>query len=97
MTIETLELTEYNENQGKGEPIFKNLEILNDVNVSLSAQIGTAKINIGELLAAKKGKTIKLDQHIDAPIELYLHGKCIAKGMLVAVDDNFGIEITELA
>ncbi len=66
------------------------------VKASLTVVVGTAEITIGELLGARRHQVLKLDRAVDAPVDILLEGHVVARGTLVAVDDHFGVRITEL-
>jgi flagellar motor switch protein FliN/FliY len=51
---------------------------------------------VGELFALKRDSVLTLDAALDAPVELRLGGKLVALGQLVAVEDRFGLRITEI-
>lgn len=76
---------------GLDSPIFK------DVSVELQAKLGSVTMSIGELLALKSGAVLKLDLKLNDTIELRLNQSLVAKGEIVAVDDNFGVRIVEVA
>jgi flagellar motor switch protein FliN/FliY len=53
-------------------------------------------MTVGQLLAAREGQVLALDRSVDAPVDLLLEGKVVARGQLVAIDGSFGVRITEL-
>jgi len=69
---------------------------LHQVKAKLTVCVGTAELSVGELLGAKDQQVIRLDQTLDHPVEILLEGQVIARGTLVAVDEHFGVRITEL-
>ena len=71
--------------------------ILKDVPVRLSARLGQAEMSLQELLALKGGSVVKLDLKMNEPVELRLNDAVVAYGEIVAVDDNFGVRILEVA
>lgn len=73
-----------------------NFSLVEDVKVRVEARLGGADISIAELFALKRDSVLALDAALDAPIELRLGGKVVALGQLVAVDDRFGLRITEV-
>lgn len=73
-----------------------NFSLVEDVKVKLDARLGGADISIAELFALKRDSVLALDAALDAPIELRLGGKVVALGQLVAVDDRFGLRVTEV-
>lgn len=66
------------------------------VKAQLQVCVGEAIMTVGELLAAKQGHVIALDRKIDQVVDVLLEGRVVARGQLVAVDDVFGVRITEL-
>lgn len=73
-----------------------DLDLLADVVLELSAEIGRAELSIDDILKLRAGSVIELDKLAGEPVELYVNEKCIARGEVVVVDDRFGIRITEL-
>lgn len=71
--------------------------LLDSVKVSLSVVVGQAHITLGELMGLKESALLKIERAVDAPIEVLVNGNVVARGQLVAVDDNFGVRITEIA
>jgi flagellar motor switch protein FliN len=74
----------------------KDLSLVGHVKVSLVAEVGKAEMTVDELFRLHKQDVLKLDQNVEAVVTLLLNGKAIARGELVAVDDNLGVRITEL-
>ncbi|MFI4973103.1 MAG: flagellar motor switch protein FliN [Caulobacterales bacterium] len=82
----------------KGDPLVSlDSAILKDVQVALQAKLGRATLSVDELLALKAGSIVKLDVKMSEPIELCLNDSLIARGEIVAVGDNFGVRIIEIA
>jgi len=76
--------------------LVETLNPLHRVKARLQVCVGEATLTVGELLAVREQQVITLNRHVDHPVDLMLEGKVIARGELVAVDDQFGIRITEL-
>jgi flagellar motor switch protein FliN len=94
---QVIELPELHHSAGDGQSILSgNLDVIQNVKVSLSIRIGEAVVSVGELMHMKEDHVLKLDTLIDSPVDVLLEGKVVARGQLVAVDDNFGVRITEL-
>ena len=74
----------------------RDLSLVGHVTVSLVAEIGTAEMSISDLFALNKHDIVKLDQSSDAWVTLLLNGKPVARGELMAVEDQLGIRITEI-
>ena len=69
---------------------------LHRVKAKLTVCVGTATLTVGELMAAKEQQVLRLDSKVAQPVDLLLEGKVVARGQLVAVDEHFGVRITEL-
>jgi flagellar motor switch protein FliN/FliY len=72
------------------------LDVVQNVKVSLRVVAGEASISIGELFAVKADQVLTLDRSLEEPLDILLDGHVVARGQLVAVDDNFGIRILEV-
>ena len=73
-----------------------NLDMIMDVPLVISVEIGRTKKPIREILEITEGSLIVLDKMAGDQVELYANNKCIAKGDVVVVHDNFGIRVTEV-
>lgn len=76
--------------------IEAHLDLIRSVKVKVTAVLGSAEMSVGELSALKDGSQIKLDRAAGAAVDILLEGQVVARGQLVAVDDNFGVRITEV-
>ena len=77
--------------------LVKDMGLVGHVPVSLSALVGSVSLTIEQLFSLKKGEVLTMAESVDSPITLLLNGKAVARGELVAVEDNFGVRITELS
>jgi flagellar motor switch protein FliN len=75
----------------------ERLDLVGHVTVRLSVALGSAELTIDKLFSLSASDVIELDSEIDAPVDVRLNGKVIARGMLVAVGDNFGVRVTDIA
>lgn len=73
-----------------------NLELLLDIPVTLSVELGSVQMSMQEVLQLGPGSVVQLDKAADAPVELYVNQKLVARGEVVMMDDHFGIKITEI-
>lgn len=71
--------------------------LIGEVEVSLEAYVGEAKVTVAELNAMTPGSSITLDAALNRAVDLKLNGVTVARGELVAVGDNFGVRLTEVA
>ncbi len=74
----------------------RNLDILLDVKVKITVQLGSSQLPMREVMELQPGSVIQLNQAANDPVGLYVNDKLIAFGEVVVVEDNFGIKITEL-
>ena len=73
-----------------------NLSLVLDVPVSLTIELGGCKLPMREVLQLTVGSVVQLDKPADAPVELSVNGKLIARGEVVVVEDRYGVKITEV-
>ena len=74
----------------------ENRELIMGVPLEVSVEIGRTRKLVKEILEFTKGSLVILDKLAGEQVDLYVNGRCIAKGAVVVVDDNFGIRITEI-
>jgi len=74
----------------------RNLSILTDINLDLVVELGRSEMLFSQLLKLTKGSAIELERQCNEPVDLYAHNQLIAKGEVVAIDDCFGLKITEI-
>ena len=90
-------LQEVPNEEPKGKELLSgNLQLIKDVKVKVMVCVGRAEVTVKDLFALKDDSVLKLESATTDPVELLLDGKVIARGNLVAVDDNFGVSITEI-
>ena len=80
----------------KGPQLGERPDLVDQVKIQLTVTLGETEITMGRLFALAAGEVLTLDRAADAPIDVRLNGKLIARGLLVAVDDRFGVRITEI-
>jgi len=73
-----------------------NLNLVLDVPVSLTIELGGCKLPMREVLQLTIGSVIQLDKPADAPVDLSVNGKLIARGEVVVIEDRYGVKITEV-
>jgi flagellar motor switch protein FliN/FliY len=82
--------------QGAGERLPAAMQALQGVKVQLQVRVGQASMTVRDLLDARSNAVLQLDRGVNDPVDLLLEGKVVARGYLVAVGDNFGVQIIEL-
>ena len=73
-----------------------DLALVLDVPVELAVEIGRTRMTIRDALALAPGSIIALDRMAGEPVDLLVNGKRIARGEVVAIDDEFGLRVTEV-
>ncbi|MDZ4727392.1 MAG: flagellar motor switch protein FliN [Leptospira sp.] len=82
-------------NAGAG-PGQTNLNLLMDVQMALTVELGRTKMYIKDILGLGEGSIIELDKLAGEPVDLLVNGKLIAKGEVVVIDENFGVRVTDI-
>ncbi len=77
-------------------PDSGNLDLLLDIQLPVVVRMGQTEMQMGELLKLTPGAILELNRSADAPVELLVNGKLIAKGEVVVVEGNFAFRITEI-
>ena len=72
------------------------LELLHDVEMEVSAELGRTRMSVRELLTLSPGAVVELDRAAGSPADLLVNGRLIARGEVVVIDENFGLRITEI-
>jgi flagellar motor switch protein FliN len=80
-----------------GQPTGQsNLNLLMDVQMSVTVELGRTKMYIKDILGLGEGSIIELDKLAGEPVDLLVNGKLIAKGEVVVIDENFGVRVTDI-
>ncbi len=78
------------------EEELKNISLIMDVELPVRVRIGTKTVLLKDVLNMDIGSVVELDQLANEPLDVLVGDKIIAKGEVVIVDGNFGIQITEI-
>lgn len=73
-----------------------NLDVILDVSVTLSMEVGRTRIPIRNLLQLNQGSVVELDREAGEPLDVYVNGTLIAHGEVVVVNEKFGIRLTDV-
>ncbi len=74
----------------------RKLEMLLDIVLPVSIELGRTTMYIKDILELERGSIIELDKMAGEPVDLYVNNKKMAEGEVVVVDKHFGIRITNL-
>ena len=73
-----------------------DLEAVFDVPVQVSAVLGRARMDVGELLKLGPGAVLELDRKVGEAIDIYVNNRLVARGEVVLVEDKLGVTMTEV-
>lgn len=74
----------------------RDLDVLGGVSVRVSVEAGACTMPIGQLLKLGTGSLIALDRAAGSAVDMLVNGRLLARGEIVAIDDCYGLRITEL-
>lgn len=96
VTVQPIKFASFEDlGQTQGET-NKNLDILMDIRLQLTVELGRTELPIKKVLELTRGSIIELEKVAGEPVELYANGKLIAHGEVVVIEDNFGLRITSI-
>ena len=72
------------------------LDRVMDIPLAISVELGRTKMLIGELLQLGEGSVLELSKLAGEPLDVLVHGKLVARGEAVVVNDKFGIRLTDI-
>ncbi len=81
---------------GGGAEAHPNLDVILDVPVTLSLEVGRAQMSVGRLLRLTQGSVVELDRNAGEPLDVLVNGALVARGEIVIVNDKFGIRLTDV-
>jgi flagellar motor switch protein FliN/FliY len=73
-----------------------NLDVILDIPVTLSMEIGRTRVSIQELLQLAKGSVVELDRMAGEPLDVLVNGTLVARGEVVVVNDKFGVRLNDV-
>jgi flagellar motor switch protein FliN/FliY len=84
------------EPEGPTTRIASDLEAVFDVPVQVSAVLGRARMDVGDLLKLGPGTVLELDRKVGEAIDIYVNNRLVARGEVVVVDERLGVTMTEI-
>lgn len=73
-----------------------NLDLLLDIPLSITVELGRTKKQIREILELVPGSIVQLDKLAGDPVDIMVNNKLVAKGEVVVIDENFGVRVTDI-
>ena len=93
-SVSKAEFQHLSEPSGKSEK--RNIDLLMDVNLPISIELGRTRMSISDILALGPGSVVELNKLAGEPVDLLVNQKIVAKGEVVVIDENFGVRVTQL-
>jgi len=85
-----------NDEDGATSRVAADLEAVFDVPVQVSAVLGRARMDVGDLLKLGPGAVLELDRKVGEAIDIYVNNRLVARGEVVLVEDKLGVTMTEI-
>ncbi len=73
-----------------------NLDVVLDIPVTLSMEVGRSRISIRNLLQLNQGSVVELERATGEPLDVYVNGTLVAHGEVVVINEKFGIRLTDV-
>lgn len=80
----------------EGNEDHPNLDVILEIPVVISMEVGKTNISIRNLLKLSQGSVVELDRFAGDPLDVYVNGTLIAHGEVVVVNEKFGIRLTDV-
>ena len=77
----------------EGQP---NIDVIMDVPVTLSLEVGRTKMTVGSLRRLRQGSVVELDRLAGEPLDVLVNGQLVAHGEIVVINDKFGIRLVDV-
>lgn len=81
---------------GEGEEPVGNMNLLMDVPMEVSVELGRTNLQVKEILDLGAGSIIELERLAGEPVDLLVNGRLVARGEVVVIDENFGVRVTSI-
>lgn len=73
-----------------------NIELLLDVSMRVTVELGRTRMKLAQVLELQHGSVVELDRLAGDPVDIFVNDRMVARGEVVVVDDKFGVRITEM-
>jgi flagellar motor switch protein FliN/FliY len=75
----------------------QTLDVLLDLEMPVTVRIGSAEMTFGDVMGLNTGSLVEFDGDADAPVEVLVNDRVVARGEMVMVQGNYGVRITEIS
>lgn len=82
--------------RANGHADTASLDMLLDISLQITVELGRARMTIKEVLALGPGTVVELNRIAGEPVDILINGKPIAKGEVVVLGDMFGVRVTDI-
>ena len=96
VTEETISEVETSKEEEPGRAEKCELELLLDIPLDVSVELGSVKMLVNDLLQLGQGSIVELNKPVGEPVEIFINNKLIARGEVVVEDDKFGVRVTDI-
>lgn len=98
VNVQNVQFPNFSQHNGQGAvPITGgNMDLIMNVPLSVSVEIGKTKKKIRDIMEFCQGTVIELEKQAGAPVDIVVNGQLFARGDVVVIDDNFGVRVTEI-
>ena len=93
VTVRPVKFQEFKETPAN-RSIKKNLDIMQDISMHISVELGRTKSSIREVVEMEKGTIVELEKIAGEQVEIYVNEKLVAKGEVIVIEDKFGVRVT---
>ncbi len=81
---------------GAGQESPYDLDLILDIDLNVSVELGKVKMPVSELLQLGQGSIVELAKSVGEPLDIYVNNTLIAKGEVVILDQKFGIRVADI-
>jgi flagellar motor switch protein FliN/FliY len=82
--------------RAEGAEDLSSLERIMDIPLVVTVELGRTSIQIGDLLQLAQGSIVELTKLAGEPLDVLVHGKLVARGEAVVINDQFGVRLTDI-
>jgi len=72
------------------------MDLILDIPLDVTVELGKVKMAINELLQLGQGSIIELSRHVEEPLDIYVNNKLVARGEVVILEEKFGIRVADI-
>jgi flagellar motor switch protein FliN/FliY len=81
---------------GGGDVRVSSLDLLQDVEVEITLEIGRRRLRIADVLKLAGGQTLELSKAAGEPLDIFVNGRLLGRGEAIVMGDRYGVRITEI-